>query len=450
MSKLKQPAQWLVVLLAMLLPFLIIRSFPKFFHTSDVDDLWRWSQAWSTDWRSVYINCERCNYPFVGTLLSAGVMDWIDIENFDHLANRFRYYLAGVDALNILIIWLILKMMQVKNAPFWAGLIGLLPSSWLGSSVWGQIDGLGQFLILSFFVLLIWFNASEKPRDVYYLFVILSALLLSLMVLTKQLIYFSVFGLGVILLANIIIYSRKLANIFFSILAVAAAFAIPIHLIDSTLILKAPYVSHLQYILATGSDHGDRISYTGFNLWVFFGSDPLASSRVAAPLQFGTKILFSVIPYFSGIFLFLLINSFLFFIFARYILKLYSHGKRVFTQDAILLSFVYLALVNLSFNLTLTGTHERYLYHFYPFILVACLGLMGRSTYFNRGMLVVSFSGAVVYGAFLYGYLTLLVRPSSQPVLQTMSVLHLLLFGYLIHAALRHFYIQTSDTVFQA
>lgn len=436
-------AQWMVVLLAMLLPFLIIRSFPKFFHGSDLDDFWRWSQGWAAGWRSVYVNCERCNYPFLGTFLSGGVMSSIDIENFLHLASRFRYYLAVVDALNILVVWFILMKLQVKNAPLWAGVIGLLPSSWLGSSVWGQIDGMGQFLILIFFILLIWFNSKERTDRQYYLFVALGGLLLSLMFLTKQLIYFSLFALGLILLANIVLYSRKPARVGLSILIAALSVALPVLLIDLNLNLKEPYFSHLQYVLATGSKHGDTISSVGFNLWVFFTKDLLSSSRQAIPIQVGSTTLFSVVPYSAGIFLFLLTNAFLFFVFARHIWKRYSQGMRAFTPNIILMLLVYLALVNLSFNLTLTGTHERYLYHFYPFIIMACLGLKERSVYFNRIMLAILLIGALIYGAFLYAYLTLLVRTYSQFILQALSALHLFLFGYLIYSTLKQFNSQT-------
>lgn len=427
-------AQWLVVLLAMLLPFLIIRSFPKFFHGSDVDDFWRWSQGWAAGWQSVYINCERCNYPFLGTLLSGGVMSWIDIENFLHLASRFRYYLALVDALNILVIWFILMKMRVRNAPLWAGLIGLLPSSWLGSSVWGQIDGIGQLLILAFFILLIWFNSKERSEKQYYLFLMLAGLLLSFMLLTKQLIYFSLFALGLVLLANIVLYSRTIGKAGLSVLVAAMSIILPVLVLDLNLDLKDPYFSHLQYVLATGSKHGDTISSVGFNIWVFFVKDLLGSSHAAIPIQVGSMTLFSIVPYSLGIILFLLVNAFLFYYFAKHIWQQRSQNVRAFPADTILLFFLYLALVNLSFNLTLTGTHERYLYHFYPFVVIACLGLKDRSPYFNRVMLAVLIVGALIYGAFLYAYLTLLVRTYSVFVLRALGAFHLFLFGYLIYS----------------
>ncbi|MFM8426741.1 MAG: hypothetical protein ACKOBL_16370, partial [Chloroflexota bacterium] len=82
----KQLAQWLILITAIFLPFFVIRFFPNFYHSSDMDDFWRWSQAWNTDWQSIYVNCERCNYPFIGTLLSGGVMSALKIESFAQLA----------------------------------------------------------------------------------------------------------------------------------------------------------------------------------------------------------------------------------------------------------------------------------------------------------------------------------------------------------------------------
>ncbi|MCQ3936911.1 MAG: hypothetical protein DPW18_07680 [Chloroflexi bacterium] len=440
----KQYAQWLVVLAAMILPFLLIRFFPGFYHASDVDDFRRWSQAWEADWRSVYVNCERCNYPFVGTLLSGGVMSAINIETFARLANRFRYYLAVVDALNILALWLILKNLQVKNAPLWAGVIGLLPSSWLGSSVWGQIDGIGQFLILLFFLLLIWFNRQNRSVGQAYLFAALAGFLLSLMLLTKQLIYFSVFALGMIFIANILTrFGVSIRGVLAGAIALLA-FSLPVFLVDLSLKLKDPYFSHLQYILATGSQHGSVVTYTGFNLWVFFSNDPLGSSRLPVPVQIGSQTLFSVVPYSAGIFLFLTVNALLVLVFAKGIHRSVL-PEEALQRQFILISLVYLALVNLGFNLTLTGTHERYLYHFYPFILAACLALLNRPGFFNRSMLAVLLAGACLYGVYLFAYLNRWVLPSSLAALRWMSAIHLMLFGYILFAAIRQFGLRMFD-----
>lgn len=440
----KQLAQWLILITAIFLPFFVIRFFPNFYHSSDMDDFWRWSQAWRTDWKSIYVNCERCNYPFVGTLLSGGVMSALKIESFAQLANRFRYVLALFDAMNILLILFILQKMQVKNAPFWSGVIGLLPSSWLGSSVWGQIDGIGQSLILLFFILLIWFYQKERSTVQFYLFSAITGLLFSLMILTKQLIYFSVFSFGLIFLTAMFAFSRRFAFILSSGLIALTSFILPIFIIDLNLVLKEPYFSHLQYILATGSSHGDIIAATGFNIWVFLAETPVSSSYSPIPIQIGSTTLFSLTPYFWGLALFLLVNAFLLIIFARQFYNLSIKGLGTGSVDLVMISFIWFALVNLSFNLVLTGTHERYLYHFYPFVIVACLAYMERNEYFNRFTLIILLTGAVVYGAFLYGYLTLLVRPVNPVPLQWMSVFHTSLFFYIVAITMKQFKLQRT------
>lgn len=428
---------WLVLAAGLLLPALFIQFFPKPYHTSDVDDFWRWSQAWHAGWRTIYINCDRCNYPFLGTMFSGGVMDWMGKRDFKDIVAPFRYYLVTVDGLNVLAAWFLMKNLKIANAPLWAGVIGLLPSSWIGTSVWGQMDGVGQFLIFLFSILLVRFNTRERTRGQYYLFVSLAALLLSFMLLTKQLVYFSLFALGLILLANIVTYSRRPGEIVFSVLVAAILFVLPLAAIDLNLSLKPPYVSHLQYILATGSKHGDTISSVGFNVWVFFADDLLGSSRAPLPIRSGSTTLFSITPYPAGITLFLTLTAFFVFRFARHLWKNPSPGIRRFQPRTILLLLVFLALVNLTFNLTLTGTHERYLYHFYPFILIACLGLMTRSKWFNRATLAALLVGASFYGAFLYAYLSLLVRTFSKSILEAVSLFHLVLFGYLVYIVLK-------------
>ncbi len=436
MKKLSPFIQWFILLLAILLPFIIIRFFPKFHHSYDLRIFREWSEPWQEDWRSIYINCESCNYPIVGTFLSGGMMSMFDYKNVARVINRFRYYLAVVDGLNVLALWFILTRLQVKNAPLWAGVIGLLPTSWIGSSVWGQIDGMGQFLILLFFCLMIVFNAKPRPAWQAYLYFPVAAFLLMLMLLTKQLIYFSMGALGLILLVNVIRLSRSFQAFLLYAVPTAAAFLLPVILVDSALHLKPPYVSHFQYILATGSQHGDTISSLGFNIWVFFTKDLLGSSRL--PLQVGSISLAPISPYSAGLTLFVALNIMLFIIFLRDLRRQNSSGIQTLNTGHMISALFYFSLVNLTFNLTLTGTHERYLYHFYPFILMACLGWLGSSRFINRTLLISLFAGALFYGAYLFFYLYGMLRPTNQPMIQLAAVVHLSLYIYLLYSWIRN------------
>ena len=435
MKNLISRIQWLILILAILLPFAVIRIFPKFHHSYDLRVFRTWAEAWQTDWRDIYINCETCNYPFVGTLLSGGVMSTIDYKNVARVINRFRYYLAVIDAVNVLALWFILTRLQVRNAPLWAGVIGLLPSSWVSSSVWGQIDGIGQLLILLFFILLIWFNAKGRAGWQAYLYFLLAGLLLSLMLLTKQLIYFSLGALGLIVFVNIVYLSKNgrtfLAYTFMS----AFTFLLPILLVDASLQLKPPYFSHIQYILATGSQHGDQIASLGFNIWTLFTKDLLGTSH--NPLQIGPISLAPLTPFSTGYILFAILVISLLIIFVLDLRRQNTETK-TFNRGQIISALIFFSLINLAFNLTLTGTHERYLYHFYPFMLMACLGLLSSSRYFNRTLLIVTFSGALFYGAYLFAYLSGTIRPTDQTVIQSAAVIHLCLFIYLFYSWIRN------------
>jgi hypothetical protein len=423
--------QWFVLLLAILLPFLVIRFYPKFHHSYDLRLFREGAEPWQEDWHSVYINCETCAYPFMGTFLSSGVMSMIDYKSVARVINRFRYYLAIVDGLNLLVLCFIMTGLQIKNAPLWAGLIGLLPTSWIGSSVWGQIDGIGQFLILLFFVLVIWFNSKTRGIGSYYAFLVGAGLLLSLMLLTKQLIYFSMGALGSILLVIIFWRSQKPMQIILSTLAAGMAFILPVILVDANLKLDPPYFSHLHFLVSDRTQQWDIISSLGFNIWVFFFKDLLASAR--APLIFGM-----LSPNGLGVILFLALTFFLFLMLVRDIRRQARAEQYGFERGQIISCLIYFSLVNLSFNLTLTGTHERYLYHFYPFILMACLALIQYSHFFNRTLLASLFAGALFYSGYLYLYLSGWIDTADRGVIQVAALVHLSLYVYLLYSWIRN------------
>lgn len=424
---------WLVMIAGMLIPAIIIMLFPKFFHSSDVDDFWRWSQSWNLGWKNIYINCDRCNYPFWGTFISGGVMSFMGGEKFKDIVAPFRYYLSVIDALNVLAIYLILTKLKIRNSPLWAGIIGLLPSSWIGSSVWGQIDGVGQLLLLTMILLFIWFNLSGKISTVrYYAFIIAAGSLMSFMLLTKQLIMFSLITMGFMTLVNIFFYSRRPSDVVLSLFIVFISFVVPILWVDFMVNLKEPYFSHLQYILATGSKHGDTISSFGFNIWTFLAPDPLGSSHAPIKIQLGSISMFSVVPFTAGISLFLLSNILLLSFYIKYFYNLHENNMRFFNSENILFFILHLALVNLSFNLFLTGTHERYLYHFYPFVIMACLGL------FDQKYVYILLAGATFYGLVLYGYLSRLNLQFGQTPFWILGVFHIIIYFALAILLLRY------------
>jgi hypothetical protein len=434
---------YIVLGLAIILPYIVISAFPKFFHASDIDEFWRWSQSWNVNWKNIYVDCTRCNYPFIGTLASAGVMSLIGADSFKHTITPFRFYLATIDALNLVILFWILKKFQVKYAALWAGFVGLSPSSWIGTSVWGQIDGTGFTLILLTIILFISFNLAEKPGLLrYYLFIFITGLLISLSILSKQLLIFSLISVGFMALINIIFYTRKIIGFLLGLLLLLFSVATPILLIDSNLYLKPPFISHLQYVWETGGKQSDMVTSFGLNIWEFFVSDRYASSHDVINIRLNSVFLISFIPYNLGIVLFILSLTIFSGYFLRYLLTRYRQELQFFDREMILGFLFHLALVNLSFNLFLTGVHERYLFYFYPFLILTWLGLERYSPSFTRKGLYVFFAGAIAYGSILWIYLTGAFRLFglfAKVPFQLLTLFNLGLFVYLMILFVQYF-----------
>lgn len=422
---------WLILFTALFLPFVVIRIFPDLYHEYDLSVFQKWAKAWELGWQNIYINCETCNYPILGTFFSGGLFSLIDFKNIAKVINRFRYYLAIIDALNVLIVWVILVRLKIKHAQFWAGVIGLLPSSWIGSSVWGQIDNVGQLFLLVFVLLIIFFNSRERNTAMYYLFLAASGILLSLMLMTKQLVYFSALGLAIVLAVNIILYSRTLGKIIISILVVIVFVMLPILVVDANLQLAALYRSHIQYILDTGSNHGDTVSSLGLNIWALFSRDVLGNSH--DPLTISTLTLNGVTPYGAGMVLFGALNIFILGLFVRDVYSNFRSNEKVLNERQILSAILYISMVNAVFNFALTGTHERYLFYFFPLILIASLG------YRNHPSLTLSIFGALLYGIYLYGYLGGYIHRESQVTIQVASLIYLAFFIFWIISWVRRF-----------
>ena len=379
-------------------PAFVIFIYPTWFQPDDLDAFLRWSQDWAKGAQDIYVNCAYCNYPFLGMAFSAGAVNWLGIRDFDGMMGLFRYYLAFIDLLNVVILYFLLKALKIKDAAFWAGVVGLLPSSWIGTSYWGQIDNVGQFFILAFLLAVARLNEIPEAKPWRnYLLAFALGFLLSCLLMTKQLVFFSMISLGSMALANLTVVSRKWTRTLLALVVLAISFTAPILLVDSILEYDPQYLSHLHYILATGSSHGDTISSFGFNIWTFFTDNPFGSSH--EPLSvFG----FSLIPYKAGVALFLVSVAALTVAALVYHVNEYKKGNIGFSHEHLTFWLIHLALVNLSFNLFLTGTHERYLYHFYPFAIAAILFLQ-KMNGLNRTVLL---GGAAFYGVFLYGYLT--------------------------------------------
>ncbi len=54
------------------IPLCILKLYPAY-HFEDMRTFFEWGEHFKTNWRDIYVSCEKCNYPFLGTVFSAGI-----------------------------------------------------------------------------------------------------------------------------------------------------------------------------------------------------------------------------------------------------------------------------------------------------------------------------------------------------------------------------------------
>jgi hypothetical protein len=381
---------------------LAVIALPDFYYHKDVAAFWEWGQAWQAGWQAIYLSCAQCNYPLLGMFGSAGLMGLLSPLGVGKAVFFFRVILGLVDGLNVCLVFWLLKKFSVERAAYWAGVLGVSICSWVGGALWGQIDGLSQFSILAALAWLVKGNLRGwSSKTEFRIFLAAGSLLLASVILIKQLTIFSVLPLGLLFGVTIIFFSRQWREFLLNSTLALAVFFVAIFIWDPFLKLPAPYFSHLSYVWGQGSYHGDLISRDGFNLWMFLGRDMLSSSHVPLFEKFPL-----LTPYGLGMFFFIVYLGVITLSFLLFLRQQFQRGETFLNREVLLNGIFYLALVNLSFNVLLTGTHERYLYHFYPYLILAWAGLGRYQRLFSDQALSV-----FVLGASLYGLLILKVLP---------------------------------------
>lgn len=153
-------------------------------------------------------------------------------------------------------------------------------------------------------------------------------------------------------------------------------------------------------------------------------------------------------PYNVGMALFMLFNVILGWSQFRFLRRRYLAGEHTLPPEVLLNFVLHLALVNLAFNVLLTGTHERYLYHFYPYILLAWAGLRQYSRHFSTAMSFILIFGSILYGAFVLGVLSGEITFQRVTLAHQITALfHAGLLGYLSCITLKY---QSSSTFIRA
>ncbi|MGW8227270.1 MAG: hypothetical protein ACWGOW_00125 [Gammaproteobacteria bacterium] len=431
---------WILFILGVMTSSVAVYMLSGAYHAGDISIFLEWQKSLHHSLSDIYIDCSLCNYPILGTLFSAGILEllntpFLNIQPDMHI-QYYQYVLAMVDGINVVLVYLILKALSVPRSPLWAGIIGMIPSSWVGGALWGQIDGFSQFFLLAFLLHNLNYLSNhgrtvpqEQSIAASIWYVTGSSILLTCLLLTKQLSIFSLPVLVFMVLNVLYFYDRK--HFIPSLTGFITLTIIGTLLPDFFLSLKEGYFSHVQYILfGGGSPHGNKISGNGFNIWMFLDRDMYSSSS--------RPFLSFLTPKYTGIFLFLFYESVMFLLTLLWLKYLYikKHPHRDHRKLFLIILYV-LALTNLSFNIFLSGTHERYLYHFYPFILIAYLGLHPARRMSEMIILGLILTGSVFYGIFVYEILTkdtnlyLHGLPGLLGIHRFQASFHILLFGLL-------------------
>ncbi len=416
------------------LSLIVVLGLPNLYFHKDLEAFWNWSQIWKLNWLSIYSSCPTCNYPILGMFSSAGFLNLFSGLGYDRSVFIFRLFLSIVDGANVLLIFWILKSLKVAKPAYTAGIIGISISSWAGGAIWGQIDGISQFFIL---ISLAWIvknniNAQAMPKY-YWSYLVVSAVLLACILLTKQLTILSVFSIGLLLATDILFHSPKWKERLLNAALTMGVFLAAISAWDLFLKLKPPYFSHLVYIWQEGVFQAGIISGNGFNIWMLLGRDMFSSAHM--PMFAGIP---GSNPYQLGLFLFVLLTGMVTVSLGLWLRQKYQRGEAIIDRETLLNFILHLALVNLCCAVFLTGTRERYLFHFYPYIILAWTGLSSYSRLFSEKILSSLVLAATLYGLFVLQILSTLDFRLGTSTHMIMAVLHLGLFTCLLIVTLQY------------
>ena len=162
------------------------------------------------------------------------------------------------------------------------------------------------------------------------------------------------------------------------------------------LVLNLPpgYFSHLQFVNTGGrSGHLNIVSYNGFNFWSLLYFPMKVSSNNAIFLNISPKIYGLV---FYSFFMTLLLSS------LWYASFKFLKGPMLNFRCYIGTVNMAIALSNIGMMLILTGVHERFLYHFFPFLFVATFSLEGLWVRSRMKLFIfVSTLLAIAYGLYV-------------------------------------------------
>ena len=342
----------------------------------DVSVYLSWTGAWLQDPQKTYL-VPGTFYPYVGTLGFALPLKAI-IASFPGLPIAqievlYKWAQFPIDIANISLFSWILSTFRIPKALTISLLVFLLPAFWVNGAAWGILDNLTQFfMLLSLSAMTrIWVIPSEQERppsilrdSLYFLLAVLG---LVFGVMTKQTFLFSVPGLiiGIGFAAVVLVQRHQLG--YYGILVGLGLGILPLIFINMWLELPNGYFDHITYILFERSPHANAIDSYGIDLWYLIRHSSNALDIFIFNLsykQFGMIAFLSSMLFIGG-------GWFTFLLRPQRTWKLLT-----LPQGPLLIAVnlcLFLSLSNLSFNLFLTGTHERYPCHIYLFLWISVL-----------------------------------------------------------------------------
>lgn len=423
------------------LPFAIVHGIGSY-SAWDLKVFEDWAGCWGQE---IYPAC-RPNYPAIGLMLSAGVIHVIDTlgAGLDRETVRllFRDYLAVFDALNFLLFIALARSLRLSRPVAVALGLAVTPSTWVGGAHWGQIDNVGLFfcLLATMGFIRSW-QALEDHRQRAAgrraaAWQWLAWLSLALYLLSKQLAIFSVpfFLLLALLTLRFSIDRLRWLGLGAS-LAGMAFFLLAFRYFDTLFRVPEGFHDSSYWFVWTsgGSDHANQISRNGFNIWMFLGRD-MESSSHANFLNFQIwKWRDHLSPYKAGLILYFLYVAGLLAVTMMRVLRggpalMSKSGGAPGHGNLIAVLLLFHALCHLGFNVLLSGTHERYLYLGYPYLLMAAWWFFTGRRGFGGRLTAFCFLAAAAYGGFVFsvnGSLSPLLFPLRRP--EFLASLHLFL-----------------------
>jgi len=387
---------YIPLFVALMTPFITLLMFEERVISWDINAFRNWAECLRQHSCPLGI----VNYPTLGLWSSGGAL-WVFeflVGNSPRLPVLFQRYLGVVDALNLLLMYLLLRGIGVTRASWLTLLFAILPSTRVGGNLWAQIDDVTQlFLSTGSLCGLRGLRAVAKAdSDATLRYLTGFSLCAGFALLTKQLALFSLPGLGLLGLF-LAVRASRICSLMSVILAILFAGTLTMFVDQLSPTPPGFFGSSLYYILAVGSKHGSSISAAGLSLYTLLPLPLTGDSYATYPWfsAFGRTVM--ITPFYFGLTLFFTACGLM----TWWSIKLFQANKGPSAVQITTFTLAIAALCNLIMNTVLSGTHERYLYH-YGFFVFPVICLLFQRGALSALLVATCLIHLTVYGLFVY------------------------------------------------